>query len=219
MPEQINIVIADDHPLFRTGLRYTIEKTPGNIVVAEAGSGQEALDAVRFHHPAVVILDLMMPGLNGLDVARQIRREKLPVAIIILTMYDDAAMFDDAMDLGVLGYVLKDSASIDIVQAIRSVTRGKYFIGSGMSDAAFRSRRMDLESDGIRHVLLTLTTTERRILRLVAENRTSAEIAQLLGISATTVNNHRAHVSSKLGVKGNNALLRFALMHRELIEQ
>lgn len=214
MSDHIAIVIADDHPLFRSGLRQAVEKEALFVVVAEAGDGREALDAVRKHRPAIAVLDLDMPRMNGLDAARQIQRENLPVDIIILTMYDDEEMFNEAMDIGVLGYILKDSASTDIVRAIAAVSRGEYFISPAMSGAAFQARQTDKTFTNERQMLLRLTPSEKLILKLVADNHTSVEIAEVLRISPRTVDNHRTNICQKLGVKGNNALLRYALMHR-----
>jgi DNA-binding NarL/FixJ family response regulator len=214
MPDRIEIVIADDHPLFRSGLRHAVEKVAGFVVVDEAGDGKAALECIREHKPAVVVLDLDMPVMNGLDAAKQIVRERLPVAIIILTMYDDEEMFNEAMDIGVLGYVLKDSASVDIVRGIAAVARGEYFVSPSLAGIALRARQTGNVSVESRLGLLNLTPTERRILKLVAEDRTSAEIADALGISARTVDNHRTNICHKLGLNGNNALLRYALTHR-----
>lgn len=212
--DRIEIVIADDHPLFRSGLRQAVEKEEGFVVVAEAGNGREALDCIRETTPSIIVLDLDMPVMNGLDAAKQIMRERMPIAIIILTMYDDEEMFSEAMDIGVLGYILKDSASVDIVRGIRTVARGEYFISSSLSGAALKARQAgNAEVDNRLH-LLNLTPTERRVLKLVAANKKSAEIAEILGISPRTVDNHRTNICNKLGVSGNNALLRYALMHR-----
>jgi DNA-binding NarL/FixJ family response regulator len=214
MSEQLRIVIADDHPLFRSGLRHTVEKEAGFTVVAEAGDGKTALDHVRAFDPSIVVLDLEMPVMNGLDAAKQIIRERLPAAIIILTMYDDEEMFNEAMDIGVLGYILKDSATVDIVRGIETVARGEYFISPSLSTVALKTRQSGNVSVDNRLGLLTLSPSERRILRLVADNRTSSEIAEVLGISARTVDNHRTNICHKLGLNGTNSLLRYALTHR-----
>jgi DNA-binding NarL/FixJ family response regulator len=214
MPDRIEIVIADDHPLFRSGLRHAVEKEERFVVVAEAGDGKSALECIRKLRPTIVVLDLEMPVMNGLDTAKQIIREKLPVAIIILTMYDDEEMFNEAMDIGVLGYVLKDSASVDIVRGIATVARGEYFVSPAMSATALKHRQSGNVTVDARIGILNLTPTERRVLGFVAENKTSAEIAAVLGISARTVDNHRTNICTKLGLSGNNALLRYALTHR-----
>jgi DNA-binding NarL/FixJ family response regulator len=211
--ERIEIVIADDHPLLRTGLRQVIEKEAGYVVVAEAGNGRTALELIRAHQPRVAVLDLEMPELNGLDTAKTILSERLPTAVIILTMYDDEEMFNEAMDIGVSGYVLKDSASTDLLRANRASVRGEYFISAALSNP-LRARQAKSAVSESRLGLLKLTPSERRILKLVAEQKTSSEIAELLSISQRTVDNHRTNICHKLGLNGINSLLRFALTHR-----
>ncbi len=214
MQEPTQIVIADDHALIRTGLRQVIEDEFGFTVVAEAADGITALEMVRKHQPRVAVLDIEMPGLKGLDAARRIATEKLPTEIIILTMYDDEEMFNEAMDIGVRAYVLKDGASMDIVQAIRSVLRGEYYLSPSLSRHALKERLSKDTGVEKRLGILKLSPSERRILKLVAEQKTSAEIADFLSVSERTVENHRTNICRKLGLSGINALLRFALTHR-----
>ncbi len=214
MTETLNIVIADDHPLVRTGLRQVIEREAGYTVVGEAGDGESALASIRDLHPDIAVIDLEMPRMNGLDLTRRISSERLPTAVIILTMYDDEAMFNEAMDYGVLGYVLKDSASMDIIKAIRAVARGEYFVSSDLSNLALKPQPPRSTSTEMRLGLLTLSPSERRVLKLVSDEKSSSEIAEILGISQRTVDNHRSHICHKLGLNGSNALLRFALTHR-----
>lgn len=214
MPDTVDIVIADDHPLVRTGLRQVIEREDDLVVVAEAGDGAEACDVIMAHRPHIAILDLEMPKLNGLDVARRVKREKIPAILIILTMYDEERMFNEAMDIGALGYILKDSASVDIVRGIRTVLRGEYYISPALSGYSMKKRNADANDPDDRIGLLLLTPSERRVLKLVAENKTSAEIAEALAISPRTVDNHRGNICRKLSLNGTHALLRFALMHR-----
>ena len=213
MDDRIDIVIADDHPLVRAGLRLVLEKTADIEVRAEAGDGSTALELVRMHQPQVAILDLEMPELSGLDVARAILSGSPGTSVIILTMYDDEEMFNEAMDIGVSGYVLKDSASIDIVRAVRSAVRGEYFISAALSNP-LRARQAKSAVAESRLGLLKLTPSERRILKLVAEQKTSGEIADILSVSQRTVDNHRTNICHKLGLNGINSLLRFALTHR-----
>ena len=214
MVDRFSIVIADDHPVVRTGLRQIIEQEDGVTVVAEVGDGRSALEQIRTHSPRIAILDLDMPVLNGLDTARKIVSEKLQTSVIILTMYDDEEMFNEAMEIGVLGYVLKDGASTDIVQAIREVVRGNYFVSPVLSNYALKATRAKSDKEETRLGLFKLSPSERRILKLVAEDKTSGEIADILGISAKTVDNHRRNICQKLGLSRTNSLLRFALVHR-----
>lgn len=214
MRDMISILIADDHPLIRTGLRQVIEKEEAFTVVDEAGDGQSAHELIKEHQPCVAILDLEMPLLNGLDTARRVIAEKLKTQIIILTMYDDEEMFNEAMEIGVSGYVLKDSASVDIVKAIRSVMNGEYFVSPKLSNYALKSRQSGKATVEVAVGLFRLSPSERRILKLIAEEKTSQEIAELLSISQRTVDNHRTNICRKLGLNGINSLLRFALTHR-----
>lgn len=210
----INIVIADDHPLILTGLRHIIEKEPGLAVVGEAGNGQIAVELIRTLLPHIAILDLEMPILNGLEAAKRSISEKLPASIIVLTMYDDEIVFNEVMDSGVFGYVLKDSAAMDIIKAIHTVLRGEYFISSTLSTYALKSRQNRSTKSEFGLGLHALSPSERRILKLVAQEKGSIEIAELLSISQRTVDNHRTNICRKLRLNGVNSLLRFAIKHR-----
>lgn len=214
MIDRIEILIADDHPLVRMGLRQVIEKESAFIVIGEAGDGKAAYAAIAEHKPQIAILDLEMPLMTGLDVARRVMKEKLPTSIIILTMYDEEAMFQEAMEIGVLGYLLKDSVSMDVMRCIHMVIQGEYFISPALSGYAMKNKRTDTTDPNKRAGLFLLTPSERRILKLVGENRTSIEIAEELAISPKTVDNHRTNICQKLKLSGTNALLRFALTHR-----
>ena len=214
MDQELDIIIVDDHPLVRTGLRQVIEVETGFRVVAEASNGRMALEQIRALRPRIAILDIEMPELNGLDTARSIIVEKLPTTIIILTMFNDEQMFNEAMDIGVLGYILKDSASDEIVHCIKAVARGEYFVSPALSNVALRSRQTRSVAAESRLRLLLLSPSERRILKLVAEDKTTAEIAEFLCISPRTVDHHRNNICRKLGLSGINALLRFALNNK-----
>jgi DNA-binding NarL/FixJ family response regulator len=211
---QITIVIADDHPVFRTGLRQIIEMSAGLKVVAEAEDGSTTLERIREHRPDVAVLDVDMPGMDGFDVVRALRQEKLSVAVVFLTMHKDEDIFNAAVNLDVKGYVVKDSAVTDIVASIRAVFAGNSFISPALSTYLLnRTRRaatFSKEKPGVHQ----LTPTERRVLKLLAENRTSKEIAGELFVSFRTIENHRANICQKLGLHGNNALLKFALENK-----
>lgn len=214
MTDPIDIVIADDHPLVRTGLRQVIESDATLRIVGEAGDGESALALVRERRPRITILDLEMPLLSGLQTAKRIVTEHLPTAVIILTMFDDEELFIEAMETGVLGFVLKDSASMDILRAVRMVAAGRYFISPALANYALRDRKGKASSTEQRLGLSRLSPSERRILRLVANEHTSPQIAELLSISIRTVENHRQNICAKLGLSGVNSLVRFALTHK-----
>ncbi len=214
MSEQISIIIADDHPLFRKGLRQVVDGDPSLRIVGEAGSGDAALKLIRELCPQVAILDVDMPVMNGLKVTEELRTLELPTEIIILTMYKEEDMFNSAMDLGVKGYVLKEHAAEDIVQGIRTVAGGDYYISPLIS--TFLVNRNDrVSAFEQKYPFLThLTPTERKVLGLVAGKKTSKEIAEILHVSYRTVENHRGNISQKLGLRGSHSLLKFAIENK-----
>ena len=212
---EIKIIIADDHQLVRLGLKQTIEAEANLIVVAEADNGQSALEIIEKYLPDVAVLDVDMPKMDGLEVARAVAAKKLPVEIIFLTIHSEEALFHHALDLGAKGYVLKDSAADDIVSAINSVVRGKYF--TTLSMAGYLLKRNDGGGSNItsnRNFLDKLTPTELRVLKMLAEYQTSKEIAQELSVSPRTVEAHRANMCQKLDLQGSHALVKFAVKHR-----
>lgn len=214
MNNDIRLIIADDHPLLRHGLCKIIEKDPRAKVLAEADDGAEALRLIQTLRPDVAVLDVHMPGLTGFDVARAVSEQRLPTAIVILTMFKDEEMFNMALNLGVKGYVLKDSALTEIVACIKSVAAGQSFISAALSNFMFgrlqRTESLREKAPGLND----LTPTERRVLRLVANHRSSKEIAEELNIHYRTVDNHRTNISQKLGLRGTHALVKFALEHK-----
>jgi len=212
MEDEIRLVIADDHPLMRDALRRAIEAEPGLTVVAEAGDGREALNAIVEHRPDVAVLDVDMPGLDGFAVARELREKGTAVPIVFLTVHDDPSFFESALELGAKGYILKDSAAADIVAGLRTVADGRVYASPALTSFLFdRSRRPRAEEEpsGIER----LTPMERRVLALVAAYKTSSAIAEELGISVRTVQTHRANICGRLGIEGSHALMKFALEH------
>lgn len=214
MREKIRILIADDHPIFRKGLRQVIEADPALEVTGEAEDGIAALEFIRESEPDVAVLDIHMPRMGGLDVARASKESGLRAALVFLTMYKDEAMFNAAMNLGVKGYVLKDSAITEITGCIKSVAAGQPYITPSLSQYLLnRSSRSAALAD--QHPALSaLSKTERRILKLIAEDKTSKEIGEELFIHPRTVDNHRTNICHKLNLHGSHALLRFALTHK-----
>jgi len=217
MNQPITLVIADDHPMFRRGLREAIESDPVLKIVGEASEGAAVLDLIRQLAPAMAILDIDMPKMGGLAVAREIQERNLDVAVIFLTMHKEKELFDEAMDVGGRAYVLKDSAVDDILNAVYTVVDGKYYISPGLTD--YLVRRGARVEKLLRHTpsLEDLTPAEMRVLKLIAENRTSKEIADVLSISYKTVENHRTHIASKLHLRGSHSLLKFALENKAVL--
>jgi len=199
-------VIADDHPIFRQGLRTVIETDPLLRVLGEADSGETALKSIVELQPDVVVLDINMPPPDGLEVARQLRRQQLPVEIIFLTMLKEEALLKAAGDLGVNGFVVKDAAANEIIGCIKAVAAGQSFFSPELT-ARLVTRRQTSP-------LKNLTASELRVLTFVAEAKTNKEIAELMFISIRTVEHHRSNICTKLGITGKNALLMFALAHK-----
>jgi DNA-binding NarL/FixJ family response regulator len=214
MKTEIRIVIADDHPIFRQGLRQVIEQSPHLKVVAETGDGATALEQIQEARPDIAILDIDMPNEDGFAVARKIREHRLPVAVIFLTMHKDELHFNEALDIGVKGYLLKDNAAADLVNCINQVAAGQDYISPVLSghllNRARRATAFAKQQPGLGDV----TATERRILALLAEHKTSKEIAHELCVSVRTVENHRANICTKLDLHGTHALVKFAIQHK-----
>ncbi len=213
MSIETSIILADDHPIFRQGLRQLIEKESGLRVIAEAEDGRTALELIETRLPSVAVLDLDMPEMDGFAVAGQSRKLNLPVKVVILTMHKDELHFNHAIDVGVSGYVIKDGAAHEIINCIKTVKTGSQYFSPAVSSFLLnRSRRAARAQT--QFGLVELTPTERRILFLLAELKTSKDIAAELSISPRTVDNHRAHICSKLNLQGSHALVKFALQHK-----
>jgi DNA-binding NarL/FixJ family response regulator len=211
---KIRIVIADDHPVFRFGLRQIIEAEPGFDVVGEADHGEAARDLIQKVRPSIAILDVAMPKLDGLGLARFLQREELPVKIILVTMYREQKLFKKALEAGVKGYVLKDSAASDIISCIKAVAAGQNYTSPEMTTYLVSRVRQEDAVREPRSGAETLTTTELRVVALLAEYKTSKEIAQELFVSPRTVETHRNNICQKLGIHGSHALMKFALAQK-----
>jgi len=214
MDKDIRVMIADDHPVVRRGLRQTIEADPRLKVVAEAGDGEAALAQIQELKPAIAVVDIDMPQLDGLGVAREIRKKRLPVEIVFLTIHGEEDLFHTAMDLGSKGYLLKDTALTEIVKALRAVAEGNYYVTPSLTAYLVHRRGLAQAFASQQPGLADLTPTERRILRMVAEGKSSKSVAEELFIHYRTVENHRTNICQKLGLQGHNALFKFALQHK-----
>lgn len=210
----MKILIADDHPIFRQGLLKIVEQDKSFELAAEAGDGAEALQLIERHQPGIAVLDISMPSKSGLEIIKAAKAKKLRTDFIILTMYKEEEYFNEAMDLGVKGYILKENAVGDLLGCLHAVAKGKHYVSPLISDYLInrdaRMKKLAQEKPGLND----LTAMERRILHLIAENKTSREIATELHISFRTVQNHRANICAKLDLKGYNKLLQFALEHK-----
>lgn len=214
---KLRIVIADDHPVVRHGLRQIIEAEPGFEVVGEAGDGQSALQLIQTLDPIIAILDIAMPGLDGLSVVNHLRDAGSNVKIIFVTMYREEDIFRHAVEAGVRGYVLKDGAGIDIVSCIKAVADGKNYVSPELTTFLVDLARHTSPTIARPSGLEGLTVTELRVLSLIGDYKTSKEIAQELGVSVRTVDAHRNNLCQKLGVHGSHALMKFALEHKGLL--
>jgi DNA-binding NarL/FixJ family response regulator len=212
------LLIADDHPLIRKGLREVIESMPQIKTIYEAGDGEAALKIIEQEKPPLAILDVDMPKMNGLDIAKCVQQRDLPTDVIILTMYNKETIFNRAFDLGVMGYILKDSVLAEISTCISNVFDGKYYISPAISD--FLIRRTGRQTGGGKEKklgLTALTLTERKVLALIAKHKTTNEIADELFVSPRTIETHRHNICAKLGIHGTNALLRFAFDNKSFL--
>jgi DNA-binding NarL/FixJ family response regulator len=209
----IRVVIVDDHPIFRQGLRHLIASESDLEVVGEAASLVAALDQLNRLHPDVAVIDLHLAGQSGLEIISACRQLQPSIAPLVLTMHREESTFRAALDLGAAGYVLKENASSDVLLGIRAVAAGGMYFSPSI--AGFLGGWRESSSPAPTPSLLDqLTPTERRVIRLIAANRTTKEIAHELCISPRTIDTHRSHISEKLGLHGAQALLRFALEHR-----
>jgi len=204
------IVLADDHPIIRRGLRTMLETEPDLTVVGEAQDGQAALQAVEKHKPDVLIVDISMPGLNGIDVAYRVHKDYPQIKVIVLSMHSNESYVLKALRSGISGYVLKASSTDDLVTAVRKVMAGEMYFS-----AAISQRAIDLYVEKARSSNLepydTLTSREREVLQLSAEGLTNNEIATRLCLSSRTIEMHRANLMSKLNLRNQTDLIRFAI--------
>src|SRR5262245_9664650 len=217
MNKKMRLLIADDHPLSRGGLRQVIESKPEYEIVSEASDGESALESIRRLRPDIAILDIGMPKMDGLAVARAVLDESLPVSIIFLTMYREEKLFNRALEAGVMGYVLKESAAADIVSCIKAVAAGQHYASHALTSYLMTRRRAQVSKTDPQTGVEALTPTERRILSMLAECKTSKQIGDALFISRRTVDHHRANICQKLDIHGSHAFMKFALENKELL--
>ena len=198
------IILVDDHPIFRRGLAEVIAEYEQYNVVAEAGDGEEAIKAIMQHRPDFVILDVSMPNMDGFDVLIKATHWADPPLFVMLTMYDDEAYLKKALEYGAKGYLLKDNAEQEIIECLKRVAKGKPYISASVSWQLAKPEKSSQTSD-----LDKLSPAEHKVFSLVSDFKTNPEIAGLLSISIRTVENHRAHICKKLGLKGPHALTQY----------
>src|SRR5215831_1031805 len=215
MAAEITIVIADDHPMFRRGLRQSLDECPDFKIVGEAGDGQTALQLIGELNPAVAILDISMPVMDGFAVARELQTVSQHTYLIVLTAYQEESIFDEAMQLGVKGYLLKESSLNEIVSCVKAVAAGQHYASPALT--SYLINLSHTKAGKNEPSIKDLTPTELRVLKLIAQYKTSREIADELFISHHPVETHRRNICDKLDLHGSHALMKFALAHaREL---
>jgi DNA-binding NarL/FixJ family response regulator len=217
MKDKTRIVIVDDHPIFRRGLREIIESDAQYLVAAEVGDGETAFQQIKSIKPDVAVVDLNLPKITGLEVVRAVCSLPHPPVIMVLTMQADEGTFNAAMDAGAQGYLVKENAVSDVLAGLKAVSAGGVFISPSVAQFQLRRHQRASVLKKQKKGLTVLTPTERRILRLVAQNKTNKEIGAELFISHRTVETHRTHICEKLELSGNRALLAFAFEHRSEI--
>jgi len=206
---KIRIVIADDHALLREGMRAILSRESDLEVVGEAADGREAIARCRALKPDVILMDIAMPGLGGLEASLEIRKECPDTRVLVLTQYEDREYVSRFLKAGAAGYVLKKTAGAELASAIRSVHRGGLVLDPQVAREALREPEPAAGGEGDPYE--SLTDREKQVLKLVAEGKSNKEVAELLGISVKTAMSHREHVMEKLGVHNRTGLIRFAL--------
>ena len=207
----IRILIADDHGIVRAGLKLLLDRIPDMEVVAEASDGREAVRLTKELQPNVVIMDIGMPLLNGLDATSQIYRENDRIGVIILSMYTDESYIVRALDTGARGYLLKDNADEDIERAVRSVAVGRPFFSPSIAQALLEDYVRLMRERRVQDSFEMLTEREREVLQLLAEGKSNKEAAAVLKVSPYTVETHRNNLMQKLGLHNTAEIVMYAI--------
>lgn len=207
----VTILIADDHQMVREGLRSLLEAEANFKVVGEAGDGLAAVRLATQLQPRIVVLDLMMPKLRGVEAARQIRQRVPRSKVIIVSMYGDESFVIEALRAGAHAYVLKEAAGSELIRAIREAEVGRHYLSPPLSEAAIHAYKEKAEKIGSLDIYEQLSPRERQVLQLTAEGCTSGEIAAQLSISSRTAETHRANILRKLNLRSQADMIRFAL--------
>jgi two-component system response regulator NreC len=206
----LRILLADDHTVVRQGLRKVLEERPDWHVVAEAGDGREAVRLAEQHKPDVAVVDAAMPLLNGIEATRQISKRLPDTRILILSMHADEAYIARALEAGATGYLLKDSADVNLLQAVSAVSQGKPFFSPSIERLVLDDF-MRLRGEGLIDRYASLSDREREVFQLIAEGKVNKEIAGVLSISLSTVETHRAHIMEKLDLHSAAEIVLYAV--------
>ena len=212
------VLLADDHPIFRTGLRQVIESNPVYRVVSEVGDGRAAVNQIELLQPDFAVFDLNMPGVSGFDALRELSETKSPTRVLIISMHADAAYAKRAREIGAIGFVAKEDAPTEVLKALDEAEAGFFMSQSVGSQQSAGNHQFDAGPDDTD--LSPITGAERKVLILLSLGKTSKEIARDLGVSPRTVQAHRRNVAEKLGISGPNKLLEIAVRNRaKLVEE
>jgi DNA-binding NarL/FixJ family response regulator len=212
----MTILLADDHPLFRAGVKQVLEKSTSCRVVGEAENGSEALQKIISLKPDIAILDVRMPEKSGLEVLEYINENNLPVKVILLTMYKNPNYLYKAIPLGVKGYLSKEDTVLEIIKAVETIFNGRSYISSSLSVLLIGKEKSEKELQNNIKAVSSLTRMEKEVMKLIAEWKSNNEIAEKLFISARTAGNHRTNISNKLNLRGSHSLIKFAIENKEL---
>jgi two-component system response regulator NreC len=210
----IRILLADDHTMVRDGLRALLDRQPDLEIVAEASDGRECVRLAEEHLPDVVMMDIAMPQMNGIEATRRIVAANPSTAVVILSMHQDESYVLQSLKAGARGYLLKDSVREDVLDAIRTVVQGRSFLTRKVSRMLQEDYIEQLRSKGLDDSYELLTDREREILQLLAEGKANKEVANVLNISPTTVETHRGHILRKLSLHGTADLILYAVRKR-----
>jgi two-component system response regulator NreC len=208
MREKIHILLADDHAVVRQGFKMILAAQPDMEIVGEAGNGREAVELAGTLQPDVIVMDVAMPELNGIEATRRLADSSPRTRVLALSMHKDSVYVREILRAGARGYLLKDSIASDLLAAVRAVAKGEGYLSPGVSDAVL--------SDYRKHVtdpLDLLSSREREVLQMIAEGKTNKDIANILNLSVYTVDAHRGHIMEKLNLHSGNELVRFAVRY------
>jgi DNA-binding NarL/FixJ family response regulator len=214
MPQPIRILLADDHTIVRDGLRAMLERQPDMLVIAEAGDGRECIQLAAAHAPDVIMMDVAMPEMNGIEAARRVLADRPKTNIVMLSMHRDESYVLRSLKAGAKCYLLKDSPRDEVLAAIRAAAEGRSWLSGKVAAMLREDYVRQLESRGLEDSYELLTDREREILQLLAEGRVNKEVANLLNISLTTVETHRGHILQKLSLHSTADLILYAVRKR-----
>lgn len=211
------VLIVDDHPLFRKGIKSVLLEDANVKVIGEAGNSDEAMALIEKEAVDIVILDLQMPGMSGIELSKMIKSRYKSISIILLTMHKDERIFNNSLEYGLEAYILKENAVEEVLKAVHVVADGNFYLSPSMSEymvqKSMKQKKLADENPGIKN----LSEKEKEILNMISQNKTTKEIAEVLFVSYKTIENHRANICKKLNITGCNALLKFIIENKTLL--